>query len=147
VKIGYRKIQINGEWFYMECERRETEEKFLEEGEKKRRRTGEKRYKEKVKKKVDGQRKRKPEKKYKGEHKKEDTKGEVKVRSTILEHNGIKKKGGAFWEYVRQLKIMGLAETWVEERSWKRNRKVATESTNGKVKSCRENNNRGETGD
>jgi hypothetical protein len=56
------------------------------------------------------------------------------VRSTILEHSGIKKKGGAFWEYVRQLKIMGLTETWVEERSWKRNRKVATESTNGKEK-------------
>jgi hypothetical protein len=48
-------------------ERRETEEKFVEEGEKKRRRTGEKRYKEKVNKKVDGQRKRKPEKKHKGE--------------------------------------------------------------------------------
>jgi hypothetical protein len=46
---------------------RETEETFLEEGEKKRIRTGEKRYKEKVNKKVDGQRKRKPEKKHKGE--------------------------------------------------------------------------------
>jgi hypothetical protein len=30
------------------CERRENEEKILEEGEKKRRRTGEKKYKEKV---------------------------------------------------------------------------------------------------
>jgi hypothetical protein len=43
VKIGYRKIQINGEWFIWDREREETEEKFLEEGEKKRRRTGEKR--------------------------------------------------------------------------------------------------------
>jgi hypothetical protein len=48
VKIEYRKIWINGEWFVWD-ERRETEEKFLEEREKKRRRTGEKRYKEKVK--------------------------------------------------------------------------------------------------
>jgi hypothetical protein len=40
-------------------ERRESEEKCLE-GEK-RKRTGEKRYKEKVNKKVDGRRKRKPE--------------------------------------------------------------------------------------
>jgi hypothetical protein len=36
--------------------REETEETFLEEGEKKRRRTGKKRYKEKVNKNVDGQR-------------------------------------------------------------------------------------------
>jgi hypothetical protein len=42
VKIGYRKIQINGEWFIWD-ERGETEEKCLEEGEKKRRGTGEKR--------------------------------------------------------------------------------------------------------
>jgi hypothetical protein len=48
VKIEYRKIWINGAWFVWD-ERRETEEKFLEEREKKRRRTGEKRYKEKVK--------------------------------------------------------------------------------------------------
>jgi hypothetical protein len=35
VKIGYRKIQRNGEWFrWDERERGETEEKFLEEGEK-----------------------------------------------------------------------------------------------------------------
>jgi hypothetical protein len=50
---------------YMGWERRETEEKFLEEGEKKRRGTGEKRYKEQMNKKIDGQRKRKPEKKHK----------------------------------------------------------------------------------
>jgi hypothetical protein len=60
VKIEYRKRQILDEIG-------ETEETFLEEGEKKRRRTGEKRYKEKVNKKVDGQRKRKQEKKHKGE--------------------------------------------------------------------------------
>jgi hypothetical protein len=50
---------------YVGWERRETEEKILEEGEKKRRRAGEKRYKEEMNKKVDGQRKRKPEKKHK----------------------------------------------------------------------------------
>jgi hypothetical protein len=37
VKIGYRKIHINGEWFIWDGERGETEENFLEEGEKKRR--------------------------------------------------------------------------------------------------------------
>jgi hypothetical protein len=47
-------------------ERRETEEKFLEDGKKKRRRTFGKKYKEKVNKKVDGQRKRKPERSTKG---------------------------------------------------------------------------------
>jgi hypothetical protein len=52
---------------YMGWERRETEETCLEEGEKKRKRTGEKRYKNKVNKKVDGQRKQKPEKKHEGE--------------------------------------------------------------------------------
>jgi hypothetical protein len=56
-KIGYRKIQINGEWFIWD-ER---------EGEKKRRRTGEKRYKEKGNKTVEGQRKRKLEKNHKKE--------------------------------------------------------------------------------
>jgi hypothetical protein len=45
VKIGYRKIQINREWFIWD-ERGETEEKSLKEGEKKRRRTDEKRYKD-----------------------------------------------------------------------------------------------------
>jgi hypothetical protein len=51
VKIGYRKIQISGEWFRWN----EIEENFLEEGENKKRRPGEKRYKEKVNKKVKGQ--------------------------------------------------------------------------------------------
>jgi hypothetical protein len=46
---------------------RETEETFLEQGEKRRRRTGEERYEEKVNKKVNEQRKQKPEKKHKGE--------------------------------------------------------------------------------
>jgi hypothetical protein len=49
---------------YIGLERGETEEKFLEEGEK-RRRTDEKKCKEKVNKKVDGQRKRTLEKKHK----------------------------------------------------------------------------------
>jgi hypothetical protein len=54
VKIGYRKIQINGEWFKWDETEENLNKKFLEEGEKKRRRTDEKRYKEKVNKKVDG---------------------------------------------------------------------------------------------
>jgi hypothetical protein len=49
---------------YMGLERGGTEETFLEEGDKKRRRTGEKKYKVKVNKKIDGQRKQKPEKKH-----------------------------------------------------------------------------------
>jgi hypothetical protein len=78
VKIRYRKRQINGEYGDMGWEKRETEEKFLE-GEKKRRRTGEKRYKEKVNKKVNGQRIRKPEKKHKGESRyRKNTNGKVK---------------------------------------------------------------------
>jgi hypothetical protein len=51
---------------YMGLERGGTEETFLEEGDKKRRRTGEKKYKVKVNKKIDGQRKQKPENKHKG---------------------------------------------------------------------------------
>jgi hypothetical protein len=50
MKIGYKKISTNGEWFIWD----ERKQKFLDEGEKKRRRTGEKKYKEKVDKKVDG---------------------------------------------------------------------------------------------
>jgi hypothetical protein len=50
---------------YMGWERREIEENFLEEVEKKRRRTGKERYKEEMNKKVDGHIKRKPEKKHK----------------------------------------------------------------------------------
>jgi hypothetical protein len=60
-------------------ERGEAEETRLEEGEKKRRRTGEERYKEKVNKKLDGQRKPKPEKKHKGESRyRKSTNGKVK---------------------------------------------------------------------
>jgi hypothetical protein len=51
----------------------------LEQREKKRRRTGGKKFKEKVNKKVDGQRKGKPEKKHKGENRyRKNTNGKVK---------------------------------------------------------------------
>jgi hypothetical protein len=53
MKIGSKKIPINGEWFIWD----ERKQKFLDEGEKKRRRTGEKKYKEKVDK-ENGNRKR-----------------------------------------------------------------------------------------
>jgi hypothetical protein len=49
VKMGYRKIQINEEWSIWD-ERKEKLKKKIE-GKKKRRRIGEKRYKEKVHKK------------------------------------------------------------------------------------------------
>jgi hypothetical protein len=55
--MGYKKIQINGEWFTWDEREEKLKTKFLEEGEK-RRRTDEKRYKEKVNKKVDEQSKR-----------------------------------------------------------------------------------------
>jgi hypothetical protein len=48
-------------------QREKKERQILKEGEEKRRRTSEKRYKEKVNKKIDEQRKRKPEKNHKGE--------------------------------------------------------------------------------
>jgi hypothetical protein len=78
VKIGYRKIQINGKWFTWDDREEKLKKTFLE-GEKKKRRTGEKRYKGKVNKKVYGQRKRKPEKKHKGESSyRKSTNGKVK---------------------------------------------------------------------
>jgi hypothetical protein len=74
VKIGHRKIQINGEWFISD----ERRKKFRQRGEKKGRQTGEKRYKEKVNKKVGRQRKRKLEK-HKGESRyRKSTNGKVK---------------------------------------------------------------------
>jgi hypothetical protein len=75
VKIGYRKIQINGEWFISD----ETRKKFRRRAEKKGRQTSEKRYKKKVNKKVGRQRKRKLEKKHKGESRyRKSTNGKVK---------------------------------------------------------------------
>jgi hypothetical protein len=53
---------------------------------------------------------------------------------------------------VRQLEIVGLVETWVEERSWEKiekntNGNVKGQNEEKKRKSCRGNNNTGETGD
>jgi UDP-2,3-diacylglucosamine pyrophosphatase LpxH len=58
VKIGYRKIQINGDWFRWD-KRQEKLKKNCYKKERIRRRLGEKMYKEKVNKKVEGQRHRK----------------------------------------------------------------------------------------
>jgi hypothetical protein len=69
-KKGKNRIQEDTDkrgMVHMGWERRQTEEKFLEEGDKNRRLTVEKRFKEKVNKKVDGQRKQKSEKKHKEE--------------------------------------------------------------------------------
>jgi hypothetical protein len=70
---------------------------------------------------------------------------------------GLSKRGEECWDNVPQFEVVGLGETWVEERSWEKNRKDATEKvqmgrTLGKKrmkkrKSCRGNNNRGEVGD
>jgi hypothetical protein len=30
------------------------------------------------------------------------------------------RKGEEFWKYIRKFEIVGLVETWVEERSWKK---------------------------
>jgi hypothetical protein len=53
VKIGYRKIQINGDWFRWDKRQEKLKKERI------RRRLGEKMYKEKVNKKVEGQRHRK----------------------------------------------------------------------------------------
>jgi hypothetical protein len=40
---------------------------------------------------------------------------------------GLRKKEEEFWDYVREFEIVvGLVETWVEDRSWEKNRKVVT---------------------
>jgi hypothetical protein len=102
LKIEYRKIQLNGEWFIWDegedklkkiFRRRREEEKTTRRG----------KVQEKVNKKVDGQRKRKTEKKYKGEHKRKDRKerGEAKVRVLYRNVAGLNKKGEEFWDYVR----------------------------------------------
>ncbi|KAJ3638261.1 hypothetical protein MTP99_001658 [Tenebrio molitor] len=80
--------------------------------------------------KVDGQRKWNPKKKSKGEHKREDTKGKAqakkitkmtKVRVLYWNVAGLRtKKEEEFWDYARQLEIVGLVETWVEEPSWEK---------------------------
>ncbi|KAH0810137.1 hypothetical protein GEV33_012654 [Tenebrio molitor] len=96
-KIGYRKIQINGEWFIWDEREDKLKKIFLEEGQKKRRRTGEKRYKKKVNKTVDGPRKRKPEKKHKWEDRyqkstNEKVKGQKEKRKELLPGNNKKRE-------------------------------------------------------
>jgi hypothetical protein len=80
-----------------------------------------------------GQRKCEPEKKQKGEDKREDKKGERRSKrdyedgkgeDIILERSTFKKKDEEFWNYVRQFQIVGLVETWVEERSWEKIEKL-----------------------
>jgi hypothetical protein len=78
-----------------------------------------------------GQRKCEPEKKQKGEDKREDKKGERRSKredgkgeGIILERSTFKKKDEEFWNYVRQFQIVGLVETWVEERSWEKIEKL-----------------------
>jgi hypothetical protein len=44
-----------------------------------------------------------------------------KTKTAKLERSGFKKKKNnfeEFWDHVRQFEIVGLVETWVEERSW-----------------------------
>jgi hypothetical protein len=67
-----------------------------------------------------GQRKRKTEKQRKGEHKKDDTKGRGGIKVLYWNVAGLSRKGEEFWEYIRKFEIVGLVETWVEERSWKK---------------------------
>jgi hypothetical protein len=95
------------------------------------------------------------------EHKRKDTKGRAeakkitktaKMRVLYWKVGGLRKKEAKFWEYVRQLEIVGLVETWVEERSWEKiekntNGNVKGQNEERKRKSCWGNNNRGETGD
>jgi hypothetical protein len=39
---------------------------------------------------------------------------------------GLRKKEAKFWEYVRQLEIVGLVETWSRGTELGKNRKVVT---------------------
>jgi hypothetical protein len=78
------------------------------------------------------------------EHKRKDTKGRAeakkitktaKVKVLYWKVLGLRKKEENFWEYVRQLKIVGLVETWIEERSWEKIEKLLLkEYNNGNVK-------------
>jgi hypothetical protein len=71
----------------------------------------------------------------------------AKVRVLYWKVVGLRKKEAKFWEYVRQLEIVGLVETWREERSWEKIEKLLPkEYNNGNVtgqnkdrkrKSCR----------
>jgi hypothetical protein len=67
-----------------------------------------------------GTRDRRYEEQGKSKKDNEDGKGE----GIILARNGFKKKEEIFWDYVRQFEIVGLVEAWVEERSWKRIKKL-----------------------
>lgn len=34
--------------------------------------------------------------------------------------SGIRNKDKRFWEYIKEFDIIGLTETWVEEKDWKK---------------------------
>jgi hypothetical protein len=58
------------------------------------------------------------ERKYEGEGTSKNDNENGKSEGIILERRGFKKKKEEeFWDYVRQFEIVGLIETWVEERS------------------------------
>jgi hypothetical protein len=62
----------------------------------------------------------KPKRSHKGEHKKEDTKGWGGVKVLYWNVAGLSRKEEEFWVNIRKFEIVGLVETWVEERSWKK---------------------------
>jgi hypothetical protein len=62
----------------------------------------------------------KMERKHNGEQEKQGTKGREGAKVLYWNVAGLSRKGEEFWEYIRNFEIVGLMETWVEERSWKK---------------------------
>jgi hypothetical protein len=58
------------------------------------------------------------ERRNEGEGRSKKDKEDGKSEGIILERSGLKKKEEEFWDCVREFEIVGLVETWVEDKSW-----------------------------
>lgn len=45
----------------------------------------------------------------------------------------MKKKGREFWDYIERFDVIGLCETWVEEKEWERMRRLSNNFFHGSV--------------
>ncbi|KAH0817747.1 hypothetical protein GEV33_005045 [Tenebrio molitor] len=88
-----------------------------------------------------GWRKRRQQKwikdKDKGEHKKEETKGRGGVKVLYWNVAGLSRKREEFWAYIRKFEIVGLVETWVEEKNWKKIEKTLPKDYNKEMRTTR----------
>jgi hypothetical protein len=65
------------------------------------------------------------ERRYKGEDTSKKDNEDGKCEDIILERSVFKKKNEKeFWKYVSKFEIVGLAKSWVEERSWEKIEKM-----------------------